>query len=729
MGKKQEKITADELAAICNQEFDLAVGLTTEIQGDRKEALDRYNQEPFGNEEDGLSKFVASDVRDVIEWQMPQICDIFVSGDTPVVFEPQNADDVKDAEVESQFCQYVFQRQNNGVIIFQTWVKDAFLQKNGIVKVFRNKRVAMEREEYEGKSSLEYQELMADEEFTVREITVEVGDKEYSEDEYLALLQSLPSQVATIEAAAKFHILGYRKSTVKETVIENVPPENFVISRSHNSIFPKDAGYACDYYEKTRSQLMEMGYDYETVYALPASTGIAENMQTAEKQTRMVQEGGVTVGQNTSSGGDRSRELVMVYDHYIRADFNGDGFAETRLVRMAGKTSDAKYMLENEEVDRNPYHAVTPYINSYRFYGRSVADNLKDIVRIKTQLWRNGLDNVAYSAIPRNLVKGNVDINALNTYIQGGIIKAGADGEVTPLVTPFVADTAIMLADKADALRAERTGFSKETMGLAPDALANSNNPVAMAILSQSQLLTKMIATIFANSGFMTLMEHIRELTIKYEDAEKVFDLTGSFMTTDPRRWRKKRSSMAKVGLGFAGRMEELATVDKVMSLQETFVTAQGGIQGPLVNPQGIYNAATRLCKRMGVKDASQFFQDPATYTPPPPQPTLAEKTLQAQVENMQAQNTISDAKVGQDARKLELDQDYRKAELEQKERLAEKELESKERMFEMELRYKYGKDAADRHEESMNRAVEAATEKTTTPKEEKKDNDDNAGK
>src|SRR4051812_25023108 len=88
---KPKKMTESDLADLCMREFEDAQLLTTEIQQDRIDSLNAYNQEPYGNEEDGLSKFVASDVADAIEWIKPQIVDIFVGGDTPIMFEPENA--------------------------------------------------------------------------------------------------------------------------------------------------------------------------------------------------------------------------------------------------------------------------------------------------------------------------------------------------------------------------------------------------------------------------------------------------------------------------------------------------------------------------------------------------------------------------------------------------------------------------------------------------------------
>lgn len=694
---KRQKMTERELAHLCLREFDDSQILTTEIQHERKKSLDYYNQVPFGNEEDGLSAFISSDVRDVIEWTLPQIVDVFVGGDSPIVFNPDNdGPEIEDAKIETAYCQYVFEQQNKGIILSAQWFKDALMQKNGMVKCWRQKEVKREREEYEGKSSADWLALSQDDEFDISECTITVHDVEYSEEEYTKIMAALPNYRGKVDAEAKYHIIGYRKKTVSQTVIENMPPENFFIQKDHNTVFPQQARYAGDFYEKSRSELLEMGYDYDLVMALPHSSGIAESLSN-EGQARRRKEGGITMAQTVTST-DRSRELVMIYDHYIRADFNNDGYAELRHVRTAGKSN--FYVLENEEVDRNPYHSLTPYINSFRFFGRSLADNLMDIQRAKSQLWRNSFDNVAYSAIPRKVVSGNVDIAALMTYVQGGIIKKDLNATVENEITPFVADSALAMADKVDQLRSERSGFSKETMGLDPTALANATNPVGMSILAQSQLLVKMIATIFAHTGFQSLMEHIRELVIKYEDGEKIFELTGKKMSTDLRRWRKQRSSTVKVGIGFAGKQEELSVINNLMTVQQQFILAQGGqIDGPLTNAKGIYNTIQRLCSRMGIKDAETYFTDPATYKPPTPQPTIAEKTLGAQINNIGNQQQIQEAKMILDEKNAQHDHELNIIKVQNEHALKILQIQSDEKMHEQTLLAQYGEASRKRAE------------------------------
>jgi hypothetical protein len=62
---------------------------------------------------------------------------------------------------------------------------------------------------------------------------------------------------------------------------------------------------------------------------------------------------------------------VEVYEHYIRLLEDG----ETCLYRVE-TSPDCTILIDSEKVDRIQIAAITPYIVTHRFYGRSVADLL-----------------------------------------------------------------------------------------------------------------------------------------------------------------------------------------------------------------------------------------------------------------------------------------------------------------------------------------------------------------
>jgi hypothetical protein len=212
-----------------------------------------------------------------------------------------------------------------------------------------------------------------------------------------------------------------------------------------------------------------------------------------------------------------------------------------------------------------------------------------------------------------------------------------------------------------------------------------------MSILAQSQLLVKMIATVIAHTGFEDLMLHIRELVMKYESKEKIIDLSGEFVTADPRSWRKRRSATVRVGIGYAGKQEELSLLQNLLSLQEKAIEAQGGVDGPLTSAAGLYNTIKRIASRIGVKDVQNYFQDPATYQAPPPKPSLAEISLDVQTQKIDADIQSREADKAVAIKKIDMERELGLAKLTQDERLQRLKLQNEMEMFDRELLFKYG--------------------------------------
>ena len=130
---EDESINDDTLRSIIASKTSSAESMMTTISRERENSLKLYNQELYGNEREGFSQFVTSEVRDTIEWILPQLIEMFISGDNPVIFSPQNDKDIEGAKQESQYVRYVYNRQNNGFLNTYTWFKDALMQKNGIL--------------------------------------------------------------------------------------------------------------------------------------------------------------------------------------------------------------------------------------------------------------------------------------------------------------------------------------------------------------------------------------------------------------------------------------------------------------------------------------------------------------------------------------------------------------------------------------------------------------------
>jgi len=106
----------------------------SEISSQREKSMEYFYGEPFGNEEDGRSQVVVTDVQDTLMWMMPSLMRIFTAGENVVEFVPESPEDVAVAEQATNYVNHVFYKQNDGFMVLYNMFLDALMQKVGIVK-------------------------------------------------------------------------------------------------------------------------------------------------------------------------------------------------------------------------------------------------------------------------------------------------------------------------------------------------------------------------------------------------------------------------------------------------------------------------------------------------------------------------------------------------------------------------------------------------------------------
>ena len=166
-----KKIDSSSLKAILASERSdaLAAIEATKLSSDRSDAMDYYLGDMSKDmpAAEGRSSAVSTDVADTIEGLMPSLMDIFCGSDEVVRFEPVGPEDEEAAQQETDYVNHVFMQQNPGFMVLYAFIKDALLQKNGIVKVWWEEG---EQEEYET-----YYDL-TDDQFALLAQAVEASD-------------------------------------------------------------------------------------------------------------------------------------------------------------------------------------------------------------------------------------------------------------------------------------------------------------------------------------------------------------------------------------------------------------------------------------------------------------------------------------------------------------------------------------------------------------------------
>jgi hypothetical protein len=117
---------------------------------ERSDAMDYYLGDMSKDmpAQDGRSRTVSTDVADTIEGLMPSLMDIFAGSDEVVRFEPIGPEDEEAAQQETDYVNHVFMQNNPGFMVLYSFIKDALLQKVGIVKIWWEETEEEQRETY-----------------------------------------------------------------------------------------------------------------------------------------------------------------------------------------------------------------------------------------------------------------------------------------------------------------------------------------------------------------------------------------------------------------------------------------------------------------------------------------------------------------------------------------------------------------------------------------------------
>src|SRR3990172_5087951 len=150
---KPKRLTQDEIYARCREDIDAAEDLQETEALDNAKAYEYYRAKTMGNEVEGRSQIVSSDVFETVEWLLPALMDIFSQENGTPEFEPVGPEDEYAAESMSELVRYQFWRQNDGETLLRQAIKDCLLYKpGGILKYAWEKAVKREQKSFEGLS-------------------------------------------------------------------------------------------------------------------------------------------------------------------------------------------------------------------------------------------------------------------------------------------------------------------------------------------------------------------------------------------------------------------------------------------------------------------------------------------------------------------------------------------------------------------------------------------------
>lgn len=600
--------------------------MNTEVQEQRGECLKRYYRKPYGDERQGKSAFITSDCKDAVRWALPSLINIFLSADKVVEFLPRTAPFADQAAQATDMVNYLFFEQNDAFKVLYTWFWDALVTKNGFVKYYFDEKTVKTEEKYTGLSEMQLAKLLEDgvtiADVKERMIEVPTAVPQPQQDPNLP-----PVPVEAIQQVPVYDVKTVKETVEHKYVVENIAPENVFIDEYATCI--DDARFIAIKSKKTRSDLLAMGIKPSVIDELPKGAGEFPLTDDA------VERDAVNDIEDAFIGGD---DYYVLFEAYIR--YSKDENKEDKLHQVIFCGINSPYILFDTVVDEVPMAMLTPFIKPYSINGESLVEDVMDIQRVNTSLYRNMLDYIYQSISPPWEVEDRAIVNKgdLLNRVPMGIIRTQRIGSIQPITVPPVPMEAFSILDRVRQTRDERTGVTPLGRGLDDNAL---NTKTATGVVEATQLgqqLQECIARSFAELGVKRLFKGLYGLVVKHQNAPLTIRLRKQFIEIDPTTWKEPVDIIVNVGLGTGTAKAKVNDLQQVLALQVQM--SQYGA----ANGKNIYNTCAKIVNTLGYKDVETFFTDPSTLPPPEPHPSAADieiQKIQADIEKVKMQGEV----------------------------------------------------------------------------------------
>lgn len=559
----------------------------TTLEIDRFNALNAYFARPLGNEIENRSQIVFPELRDTVEWIMPQLMRMFAAGKV-CQFDGDNPEDEKQAEIETEVVNHLFMKDNDGFFILHDMFKDALLLRNGYVNVYWDEEEKTTFENYTGLNEIELAELLQPQDD--QEIEIVEQNEEVTE----IPLSLLPPGSPPVSISA-FDLKIKRKQKVGRVKVECAPPEEILVSPAARHGL-EDSPFTEHKTQVSRSRLIEMGFSPSVVARITVAKPDWLNLISIARDE-------VTDQLGDDDPTDQASQMVDLRTVYVRCDYDGDGISELRRVIIGGNK-----ILDNDECEEISLVGCVPMRMPHRHVGISYYDLLMDLQVIKTTLFRQGLDNLYVSNNQRMAVNWRqVNVQDLLVSRPGGVVRV--DGPVgdnlVPLATPSnLMQQIIPALEYCDLQREMRTGIGKDTMGLDADALQDVTKGGQLASMSAAAMKVELVARLLAE-GVKDVFGKIHRLLIRHQDQAMTMKIAGQWVDVDPSTWKDRTRVSVNVGLGSGNREE---AQKKLMLLgQAQAQLAQFGMVGPK-QAWATFQEVTHL---LGFENPGKFAMDP----------------------------------------------------------------------------------------------------------------------
>lgn len=477
----------------------------------------------------------------------------------------------------TKMVNHVLHRENPGFEIITELLRSAAVNKNGIAKTtFTEERDEFE-ESYTDLDPMTLNAVIQMYEEQGYEVSI-VEETTTREIQYSNEIDHTTGETIEVMMQDSMADVTLRMSKVcGKIAIDVLPPEEFMINEDTTSInndhLTRFVGHKREMY---RSEIKDMldrwGVSDIDVNSLADYESLDEDY---ERRARHDVDGTLESFQESEVQSGPSSKLVVV-EAWIRADINGDGYAEWQHVFAVGST----ILWKEEWFGPLPFTSYTFFPIPHKFYGLSVYDRLVSYEEAATGLVRSELDHARLNNTPRWIVReGIFDTAELESGAPGPIEAPNAFDPSTDFVpipgTSFASQTPHILQEIRAQVIAE-IGIDPISGQISKDVEKSGNDAAKTSmVIDNASVKMEGYARRFAEGPLRDIAWQIAYELVRNKDSDLVGRLVNEVTPGEPfyaammnfSATVRKSDLISKVGLGHQTGQQKIAASQTVSAL------------------------------------------------------------------------------------------------------------------------------------------------------------------
>ncbi|MCH9733907.1 MAG: hypothetical protein K0U78_05055 [Actinomycetia bacterium] len=638
----KDKVEDDQLINLIESGVQNSVGdwlNSSDLTRERLRATYEYaGIAEFHLKPQGVSSIVDTSTTEVIEAYTAILSDLFLNNNKIARFVPYDETPgafmaAKNASMITNYCLF---NKNKGWEIMQSWIKSALLWKNGIIRWDFVEEYDYNIEEYEKINQDKLDELLSDDNVEL------VGDLHFDND-----IAGGDPLGGNAEAELMYVDVRIRRKIDKSRVkIENVPPENFRISRDAKTI--EDSAFVGMQVDMTRSELRKQWPDVAEKIDNWDELGHDDNWLGNARYSEDIAARKFVTGQEYWQGSvsqdlfplEANRELTVT-ECWLRVDRDGDGIAELKHFIIAGTT-----ILHEADVDMIPLASISPIDIPHEFYGLSMADFTRSSTMASTAILRGFVENTYLTNYAPKLADPNVvDFSALQNMKPKQIIPTNGNpaNAVQPLPAETLSTGTVPLLEHLQLIKEQATGMSKAAQGLNDELYVSGNSETKLqAVQSASQKRIQHIAKRFAETGFKRMIKGVYLTMRNCMNTKMSMYRDGVYTSVNPADLPMDLDVEIMLDIGENSNKNKIQKLQQVGSQILPALNEHGA--GMVVKTDAPAVLATKLLESMGL-DSNDFLEDYTTDE----FKQRAQKAIEEQTKKQEEKQALEDKKVAAD--------------------------------------------------------------------------------